>query len=123
MTKKKIFLIMLLFIILFIFLISNSVSATWVKGLGNLDEYNAEGVSASPNFNEKVNNVINIIRIVASIISVIVLVALGIKYMFGSVEEKAQYKETMKPYLIGAILVFGITNVTSILYSIMKGMF
>ena len=38
--------------------------------------------------------------------------------MLGSVEEKAQYKETLGPYFLGAVLVFGITNVLSIVYNI-----
>ena len=38
--------------------------------------------------------------------------------MMGSVEEKAEYKKTLKPYLIGAILVFGITNLLGIVQDI-----
>ena len=45
---------------------------------------------------------------------------IGIRYMLGSVEEKAQYKETMTPYLIGAVLVFGITNVLAIVSELAK---
>ena len=30
--------------------------------------------------------------------------------MTGSVEERAEYKKTMMPYLIGAFLLFGITT-------------
>ena len=38
----------------------------------------------------------------------VVLVAfLGIKYMLGSAEEKAEYKKDMIPYLVGAFLLFG----------------
>ena len=55
---------------------------------------------------------------IGSIVSVIALIMLGIKYMVGSVEEKAQYKETLGPYFLGAVLVFGITNVLTIIYNI-----
>ena len=34
--------------------------------------------------------------------------------MAGSIEEKAQYKETLGPYFIGAVLVFGIITVLKI---------
>lgn len=44
---------------------------------------------------------------VAMILAVVVIAVLGVKYMMGSTEEKAEYKKTMIPYLIGAILVFG----------------
>ena len=83
-----------------------------------MNEYKAGSSGTSSSFTSKVNNVVGVFRLVGSIVSVIVLVALGIKYMFGSVEERAEYKETMKPYIIGAVLVFGISNITSILYDI-----
>lgn len=52
-------------------------------------------------------NIVATIRTVAMIAAIIVLMVLGIKYMMGSAEEKASYKKTMMPYIIGAVLVFG----------------
>ena len=52
-----------------------------------------------------VNSVVKILTTVGSITSVIVLVVLGIKYMVGSIEEKAQYKKSLMPYVIGAVMV------------------
>lgn len=51
--------------------------------------------------------IISYISIAAIVIAVIVLTILGIKYMVGSASEKAEYKKTMIPYLVGAVLVFG----------------
>ena len=51
--------------------------------------------------------IISIISTVAIVISVIVLLIIGIKYMMGSASEKAEYKKTMIPYLVGAIIIFG----------------
>lgn len=62
------------------------------------------------------SSVFHIISVVGSIISVIVLVILGIKYMVGSVEERAEYKNTLMPYFIGAICVFGAVNIANIIY-------
>ena len=61
------------------------------------------------------NQVITIVSVAGSLISVIVLVILGIKYMMGSAEEKAEYKESMMPYLIGAVMLFAITNLLAII--------
>ena len=36
-----------------------------------------------------------------------ILIVLGIKYMMGSTAEKAEYKKTLMPYFIGALLIFG----------------
>lgn len=38
---------------------------------------------------------------------------LGIKYMMGSAEERANYKRSMIPFVIGAILLFAAVNLTA----------
>ena len=61
--------------------------------------------------------VIKVVSTIGSIASVVVLIALGIKYMIGSTEEKAQYKKSLLPYVVGAILVFGASTLASIIYN------
>ena len=61
------------------------------------------------------------VRVIGTSISVIVLMCIAIKYMVGSVEEKAEYKKTMMPYVIGCFLVFGITNILAIIVDITSG--
>ena len=53
------------------------------------------------------NKILTIITNIGMVLAVVLVAVLGIKYMMGSTEEKAEYKKTMIPYLIGAILVFG----------------
>ena len=50
------------------------------------------------------NNIVTIIQVVGIVIAVIVLLVIGIKYMMGSASEKAEYKKTMIPYIVGAVL-------------------
>ncbi|MCI8621854.1 MAG: hypothetical protein HFJ50_09445 [Clostridia bacterium] len=38
---------------------------------------------------------------------------LGIKYMMGSLEQRATYKKSMLPLLIGAVLLFSAVNLTA----------
>ncbi len=59
------------------------------------------------------NNILGIIRVVGTVIAVGVLMVIGIKYMMGSAEEKAEYKKTMLPYLIGAVILFAAVNIAS----------
>ena len=61
--------------------------------------------------------VIKIVTTVGSIASVIVLVVLGIKYMMGSAEEKAEYKKTLLPYIIGAVFVFAASTIASVIFN------
>ena len=71
----------------------------------------------------KGNKIIGAVQFVGSFVSVIALVIMGIEYMLGSVEEKAEYKKTMMPYVIGAILLFATSNLLGIVDSVSKGIF
>ena len=42
--------------------------------------------------------------------------------MIGSAQEKAEYKKTMIPYVIGAILVFGASTVATIVMNVAEGL-
>ncbi len=83
--------------------------------------------SASPDNADKLadigNTIIGVVQVIGSIVSVAVLAILGIKYMIGSAEERAEYKKSMKPYIIGAIMVFSITNILVIILKIARGLF
>ena len=63
------------------------------------------------------NKIIQIVSVIGSIASVVVLVILGIKYMMGSAEEKAEYKKTLLPYIIGAALVFAASSIAGIVFN------
>lgn len=63
------------------------------------------------------NTIVGVVRAVGIAISVLILTIIGIKYIIGSVEEKAQYKQTMWPYIIGAILIFSGAEITNIIYN------
>ena len=60
--------------------------------------------------------ILGIVQLVGSIAAVVVLVVLGIKYMMGSAEEKAEYKKTKIPYINGAVLIFAASNVAGMIY-------
>lgn len=92
----------------------------------NPDDYEADvngRVENADKVTDIANDIIGIIRIIGTILSVVVLVVIGIKYMIGSVEERAEYKKTMWPYLLGAILVFSITNILGIIVDISGSLF
>ena len=55
--------------------------------------------------------IVSIIRTVGLVVSVVVLIIIGIKYMTGTVEEKADYKTSMKPYLIGVFIFFALSQI------------
>ena len=55
------------------------------------------------------------------IVAIIVLLVLGIKYMMGSAAEKAEYKKTMIPYIVGAALIFAASVFANVIYEFFAG--
>lgn len=77
-------------------------------------------VIGSEKFEDKVGSILNVIQLLGIIISVITLSIIGIKFMLGSVEEKANYKQTMMPWLIGAVMIFSVTTLPSAIYEMVQ---
>ena len=48
----------------------------------------------------------------------IILLVIGIKYIIGSAEQKAEYKTTMIPYIVGAVLIFAGTSIVKVIYQL-----
>lgn len=61
--------------------------------------------------------VIKIIRYAAVIIGAILIAVFGIKFMIGSAEEKAEYKKSFVPLIIGIVVVFGSTYIAELLFN------
>lgn len=58
----------------------------------------------------KAKPILTILRALSVMIAVIAISILGIKFMIGSVEQKASYKEKLIPIVIGAILISGLSS-------------
>lgn len=109
--------IVLLLTLLLVYLFTTNIYASI-----NPSYYKPDSVGSSQKLTDKANKVLGPIQVIGSIISVITLSIIGIKYMVGSVEEKAEYKKTMIPYIIGAILVFATSNLVAIIYKYGQGL-
>ena len=60
--------------------------------------------------------IVGALTTVGTVIAVVGIMIIGIKYMIGSVEQKAEYKKTMIPYIVGCIFIFAISTIVSIIY-------
>ena len=49
--------------------------------------------------------IVGALKIIGIIAGVVIAVILGIKYMSGTIQEKAEYKKTMIPYVVGAVFL------------------
>ena len=66
-------------------------------------------------------NIVSILQAVGVVLSVVMLIVIGIKYMMGSAEEKAEYKKTLMPYVIGAALIFAASVFAQVAYDFFNG--
>ena len=99
-----------------IILIHNTAYASF--SIGDLNQY-VDSTTTSTKFDEKLNIIFFAVRIIGRTLSVIILSVIGIKYMLGSIEEKAEYKKTLIPYIIGAFLLFTGSLLPQIIYEFM----
>ena len=98
--------------------ISSAANTTGGKGTSiNPSDYKPSELSEDTDTIDFANKIIGFFQAIGSIVSVLALVLIGIKYMLGSIEEKAEYKETMIYYIVGAILVFAISNISAMIYN------
>lgn len=61
--------------------------------------------------------ILGAIRNISAVVAVITLMIIGFKYIVGSVEEKANYKKTLLPYIIGAVVAVSGTTIVSFIYN------
>lgn len=99
------------------------VSSTFVDPTENPEAYKPTIQGEENSLKEKTANLLGTINAFGIVVSIISLILIGIKYMLGSVEEKAEYKKTMIPYIIGAVLLGSCTTIANLLYSISTDIF
>ena len=116
MKKTKILSIVLIVITL-LYTMSNTIYASAKVATSYYDPSKQE-ISDIGAASKLGANIVAAIRTVGIIVAVVGLIAIGIKFMIGSVEEKAEYKKSLLPYFVGCIMIFTITTVISIIYDI-----
>ena len=114
--NNKLVIIAIVFLILILFAIPTYSIATW-NPIDNPGNYKPGGISStdSDKIVNRVNPILGTITVIGIVISAITLTVLGIKYMIGSVEEKAEYKKSMIPYIIGVVLLLAASTAVGLI--------
>ena len=90
----------------------------------------AEGFIQNGQGNSKINNneihklsdsLYNVLLIIGTIIAMIVGVILGIQFITGSVEAKSKVKESLIPYVVGCVVIFGAFGIWKLAITILQG--
>lgn len=119
--KKMIKIVTTLIVMVLLISMTSPIFATNKKGSGGgitpatitADHSDGGAGDLVESFGKKL---VGIFQTVGVVVSVVIVLALGIKYIMGSPEEKAEYKKSMIPYLVGAILLFAASTITNIVY-------
>lgn len=119
-TMIKILMAILVIALLAVTIVPNIVMATDDQS-GTIDELFNQKAEGTDGLKTTGGKIVDVITTVGIVVAVIVLLVLGIKYMMGSASEKAEYKKTMIPYLVGAVLIFGASAIAKAVVSLSAG--
>ena len=119
---KKIYKIFTFIVLVAMFMcfITSDVSCTVYDPIENPNSYDPSSTVQSSNTDQtalttKVKPIINAIATIGIVVAVITLVVLGVKYMVGSVEEKAEYKKTMVSYIVGVVFLIATSAILEVI--------
>ncbi len=115
-TRTMKILVTLISVLIMVAMLGSVVFATTSPGELKPNPEGTEGIS------ELGEKLMGILSTIGMVVSVLVLMVLGIKYMMGSAEEKAEYKKTMIPYVVGAILIFGASTIATMVFNFADGL-
>lgn len=111
-TCRIILKIIIILIIIQLIHMPTSQASFWGDIFKSGDEFLNDGKNqgvalGEDDMKEGIGKIFNILVALGTILSVLVGAILGIKFMFGSLEEKAEIKEILIPYILGCIVIFG----------------
>ena len=119
--KKNLVHIIILFLTINILLINHSM-ASISDVITDGDSFIAAVDDSITIDNTKLKNtsqfVYRLLFVIGMSAAVIVGAVLGVQFMMGSVEEKSKIKESLIPFLIGCIVIFGAFTIWSIVVNI-----
>lgn len=117
--KKKNKIIISIIICIIILLIGFFVHTSFAIGDIDPNSYlpSDAGTQGFDRLSHKVGYVLAFIRNLSAVVSVIALMIIGVRYILGSLEEKAEYKKTFMKYVIGCVLAVSTTTFVSFIYN------
>ena len=74
--------------------------------------------NGNDDFTTKIGNIIGFLQWAGAIAGVLIITIFGIKYMMGSLEEKAEYKKSMIPFIVGAVVLIAAPQIAKLIFSV-----
>lgn len=98
---------------------SNADYASEMKTLIDADYSDSTGTDAK--VNEITATVITVVRIVGIAVAIVMLLTVAMKYMTAAPGEKADIKKSAIQYVVGAIVIFGVVGILTIIDQFSSG--
>lgn len=114
MKNKKLLKIITIFVsIFYIFSVFSFAEATTIGNIGaGADDFISTGENQTAPISDSslkslTDSLYNILLIIGVVVAAIVGIVLGIQFITGSVEQKSKIKESLMPYIVGCVVIFG----------------
>lgn len=118
--KKMVKILTVLLIAIVLITFTNNVFAAGGGGALSPSEITPSYGTDNSELTTKAGNIMGFIRNIAAIAAVIIIMVLGIKYMLGSVEEKAEYKKSFIPLIVGIVLVVAASAIATFIFNMVE---
>lgn len=125
---KKVFLALL--IITLIFVLFSHFTVVQATSISNIitgaDNFVNSGKQDSENaidtqvLSDTVDLIYNTLLIVGTCVAVIVATVLGVQFITGSVEQKVKVKESILPFIVGCVVLFGAFGIWRLVIILMR---
>lgn len=109
----KIFSLMLVITMLFAVIAPTVSSATMLSA----DKVKPNYAGNTTGIVNIAGRIIGLLRNISVVAGVLLLTVIGLKFMIGSAEEKAEYKKSLVPLVVGICVVMAATTITSLIFS------
>lgn len=116
--KKSMKIISILMMAVMMIMVATPVFATPVNPKDAINDI-TPSYDGNTDFTDKMGKIIGFLQWAGAIAGVLIIAIFGIKYMMGSLEEKAEYKKTMIPFVIGAVVLFAAPQIAKLIFSIL----
>lgn len=121
-TNKLILVLCIIFTILALGITSFASDTEKSTQLKPSDLFSTGPVEGQEEITQLGQSIVGVVQTVGVVVAVVILLVLGVKYMMGSAEEKADYKKSMIPYIVGAVCIFAATTIVNIVYNLAIGL-
>jgi len=116
----KLIVIISVFIIVSVFPVK--VFSSWVDDADNFLKSAGSGITVDKDqLTSASDEIYNTLTSIGMIVAVIVGMILGITYMMTGAVDKAKVKESIMPYLLGCIVIFGAFGIWKLVINVMNG--